>query len=471
MKGEAVKRTARRPRPVGIDVSPEAVRRARLEAGLTLAEVARGHVTRAAIHLIEAGKARPSMATLQLISERTGKPISYFVAAAPSDRAPASALRAVRRASRRSEWPEVSQLEALKLAGDAPSLGEAARRLIATATDPHARAHAHYYLGLAQLDGKEPQAAVDNFRTARHLFNQLRDAWMVVECGDAEAGALYALERPEALAAAEEALARCRELTPLPASTEVRILGHLGSIHISRHDWKEAVRYYEEAVARAGAIRDLSRMARMYQDLGSAYQELGALSQAASYSQKALGLYEMQHNSEALAYVENNLALVLMKLGELGAAERHLQASLSGFESLGLERRKSNVLLTLSDLELARNNPDAAETYAAEALRLAEANDERLTAARAHQSLGQLAAESHDIEETDRRFEVAIKLLTAADAGERLIESHKSYAEILKKRGDREAAYAHVEAALALARPYLPRDPAQEAPADNWRAS
>lgn len=452
-------------------MSPEAVRRARTEAGLTLAEVARGHVTRAAIHLIEAGKARPSMATLQLISQRTGKPISYFLAEAPSDRTPESAPRMARRAPRRSEWPEVSQLEALKLAGDVPSLREAASRLTAAATDPHARAHAHYYLGVAQLDGKEPQAAVDTLRTARHLFSQLRDAWMVVECGDAEAGALYALERPEALAAAEEALARCRELTPLPASTEVRILGHLGSIHISRHDWKAAVRYYEEAVQRAGAIRDLSRVARMYQDLSVAYQELGALSQAASYSQKALGLYEMQHNSEALAYVENNLALVLMKLGELVAAERHLRASMSGFEALGLERRKSNVLLTLSDLELARNNPDAAETYATEALKLAEANDERLTAARAHQSLGQLAAARRDLEETDRRFEVAIKILSGADARERLIECHKSYAEILKKRGDREAAYAHVEAALTLARPYLPKDAAQEPPAENWRVS
>ena len=76
MKGDAVKRTAGRPRPAGVDVSPEAVRRARTEAGLTLAELARGHVTRGAIHLIETGKARPSMATLQLISERTGKPIS-----------------------------------------------------------------------------------------------------------------------------------------------------------------------------------------------------------------------------------------------------------------------------------------------------------------------------------------------------------------------------------------------------------
>jgi len=37
-------------------------------------------VTRAAIHLIETGKARPSMHTLELIASVTGKPLSFFLA-------------------------------------------------------------------------------------------------------------------------------------------------------------------------------------------------------------------------------------------------------------------------------------------------------------------------------------------------------------------------------------------------------
>src|SRR5215467_245701 len=71
--------TGARRRPRGIAIRPEAVRQARLELGLSLTELAGGQVTRAAIHLVETGKMRPSMRTLQLIAQRTGRPISYFM--------------------------------------------------------------------------------------------------------------------------------------------------------------------------------------------------------------------------------------------------------------------------------------------------------------------------------------------------------------------------------------------------------
>src|SRR5438445_8041588 len=75
----------RRPRLKGVDVKPGSVRQARTESGLSLAQVANGELTRAAIHLIETGRSRPSMPTLQLIASRTGKPLSYFLAGKPAN--------------------------------------------------------------------------------------------------------------------------------------------------------------------------------------------------------------------------------------------------------------------------------------------------------------------------------------------------------------------------------------------------
>lgn len=66
-------------RRIGVSVIPERVRQARKEAGLSLAEVAGGEVTRVAIWYIETGRTRPSLATLRLIAERTGKPIEFFM--------------------------------------------------------------------------------------------------------------------------------------------------------------------------------------------------------------------------------------------------------------------------------------------------------------------------------------------------------------------------------------------------------
>jgi transcriptional regulator with XRE-family HTH domain len=71
--------TERRGRRKGVNVRVGSVADARKEAGLTLAEVAHGKVSRAAIHLIEKGRALPSMETLEHIAEQTHKPLSFFV--------------------------------------------------------------------------------------------------------------------------------------------------------------------------------------------------------------------------------------------------------------------------------------------------------------------------------------------------------------------------------------------------------
>src|SRR5260370_151562 len=56
-----------------------AVAQARREAGLTLAQVAGDRLSRTAIHLIEKGRTRPSMETLQQIARLTRKPIEFFL--------------------------------------------------------------------------------------------------------------------------------------------------------------------------------------------------------------------------------------------------------------------------------------------------------------------------------------------------------------------------------------------------------
>jgi hypothetical protein len=60
-------------------VEPARVREARLAAGLSLAGLARDDVSRTFIHLVETGRARPSKAVLNLIAERTQKPVSFFL--------------------------------------------------------------------------------------------------------------------------------------------------------------------------------------------------------------------------------------------------------------------------------------------------------------------------------------------------------------------------------------------------------
>src|ERR1700730_15902198 len=70
----------RRGRRHGIEIKPGTVKQARMDAGMSLAQVANGSVSRTAIYFVETGKAKPSMETLKLIAERTGRPLDFFLA-------------------------------------------------------------------------------------------------------------------------------------------------------------------------------------------------------------------------------------------------------------------------------------------------------------------------------------------------------------------------------------------------------
>ncbi|HAF18645.1 MAG TPA: hypothetical protein DCK96_02730, partial [Chloroflexi bacterium] len=66
--------SGRRGRRHGIEIRPGSVKQARADAGLSLGQVANGAVSRTAIYFVETGKAKPSLETLRLIAERTGRP-------------------------------------------------------------------------------------------------------------------------------------------------------------------------------------------------------------------------------------------------------------------------------------------------------------------------------------------------------------------------------------------------------------
>src|SRR3979490_1687919 len=71
--------SGRRGRRQGVDIKPGTAKRARLEAGLSLAQVAGSDISRTAIYFVETGKAKPSMETLKLIAARTGRPLDFFL--------------------------------------------------------------------------------------------------------------------------------------------------------------------------------------------------------------------------------------------------------------------------------------------------------------------------------------------------------------------------------------------------------
>src|SRR5438067_13236155 len=127
----------KRPRLKGVEVKPGSVRQARAEAGLSLAQVAGSELTRAAIHLVERGRSRPSMPTLQLIASRTGKPLSYFLAGKPVNFSHQPA----------PVDPRLTELERLVLTEDFEAAVKIAGPILQQKLDPISEAQFNHLLG------------------------------------------------------------------------------------------------------------------------------------------------------------------------------------------------------------------------------------------------------------------------------------------------------------------------------------
>jgi tetratricopeptide (TPR) repeat protein len=415
---------------------------------MSLAQLGKGHVTAPAIYLIETGRTRPSLPTLEHIARRTGRPLEYFLAepAGAGDETQASLI----------------ELEAMVADGRNHEAIARGLSLLERGSSPFRLGRIRYFLAQAYLGASQPDRAAPLLIEARSHFEAVNDGMMLAECIGAQAALANMTQSKDALDLAEKALAVCRGLKPVPSPTEARLLGIVASAHVANRDWDRAIAAYEEAIEVGGSVFDLRRAARIYGGLGVAYHEVGEVETAARYAMRSVALLEVLRDRVALARSENNLALVLMARGELDAARVHLDRSLELCDEADLEFGRSHVLLSLCELSMQEGNVDQAHELALQALELAERLEEGASIAEAHVWLGRIADRRGEHEAVDREFEDAIRGFEALGMRERLLQCHGVYAEILERRGELGKAYVHMKEALQASRPGLLRHEGKE---------
>src|SRR5262249_8017809 len=117
----------------GPALHPPALRQARLDAGLTLAQTAAGIVSRQALHQFEAGKARPVPATLEALALRLAIPTDSLLARPRDPRE-----QSMRELTEKQQWRDLERLAAATLSD--------------LNITPRTQAIARFYLGRAVLD-------------------------------------------------------------------------------------------------------------------------------------------------------------------------------------------------------------------------------------------------------------------------------------------------------------------------------
>jgi tetratricopeptide (TPR) repeat protein len=436
----APRATGRRRLP-GVTLREGAVKQARANAGLSLAQLGKGHVTAPAIYLIETGRTRPSLPTLEHIARRTGKPVEFFLAdpGGGNDETQAGLV-------------ELEQLVASGRHDEAVDLGH---RLQGLGSSAHRLGRIRFHLAQAQLSLGHYEAAARLLHEAHSHFEAVDDQLMLAECLGSEASLANLSRQPHARELVDRALAICRSMKPVPQPTAARLLSILASVHLVQKDWEQAIAVYQKAIEAADTLFDLRRLALMYDGLSDAYRHAGQVEAAVRFANRSIALLEVLHDRLSLARAENHLGLIMLAKGDHAQAREHLDRSLGLFEETELEGGKVEVLLSLCELSLQADQVAHADELAHEALALAQRLDERGNLAEAHMWLAHIADRRGDDKEVDREFALAITELTGLGMEERLLRCHGMYAVILERRGEMEQAYVHMKKAFAASRPGL----------------
>src|SRR5262245_61826860 len=418
---------------------------------MSLAQLGRGHVTAPAICRVEAGRTRPSLPTLEHIARRTGKPVEFFLAE------PTGAVD--------DTQGRLVELEALVADGRNAEAIVLGRSLLDRSSSAFRLGRIRFLLGQAHLASSEPERAAGLLQDARAHFEAVSDGVMLAECLGALAVLATLTNAKNAVALAQNALAVCRKLKPVPAPTEARLLGILGDACVANQDLEGAIAAFEHSIEAGRAVSNVRNIARQYAGLGAAYREAGEVETAARYTARSVALLELFRDRDLLAKSEHSLGLVHLKRGDLAVARLHLEHALELCSEFDLGCGRSIVLLGLAELATREGEVEQARDLATEALELAVRLEERATIAEAHEALGRIADLRGEHAESDRHFEDSIHAFEALGQGERLLQAHGAYAEVLERRGELARAYVHMKEALQASRPGLLRSdqPAERA--------
>src|SRR5215471_961463 len=397
----------------GIAILPEAVRRARLEAGLSLGQVAQPELTRGFIWLIEQGRTRPSISTLRQIASRTGRPLSFFLAqteASDEQRADSSRLKVL---VDKEEFEQAVELGTRLLADDdLPSHIEAEMRL---------------QMGRAYVRRGEGRLAETHLIRAEQLCELTGDRRLVAEVLDALGCALFLADDPRMLRVGWDALHAAERVASPRDGLLVEVLLHLGSFLLCVRDWQRAVECYERALDLSQAAPNMRHIAMLHDQLAVALQWLGRPVTARKHMERARRGYEATKDAADAIRAEANWGWLLMKQGRLDEAVAYLQSALLMCDRQHVDLQgaaRGNVLGSLAEAHILRGDLDDAERLLDESMERAVAHKQVGLQASTSQLRGLLHAKREDYERAADEYERAARdfeqLNRFADAAEAL---------------------------------------------------
>lgn len=396
----------------------ERIRRARVQAGLTQAQVAEGRYTSAYISALERGLAKPSMAALTFLSGRLGVAVPDLVA---------------------EERPAIGRLEAdlLLASGNAQeALDRYDQLLDGAGADRRLRAEVQRGRAEALCRLGRGEAAIRPSAEAAEIFDAMAAKADAAWARYWLAGAQYLVENAaEARAILLQLLSEERAGLAVAPDFRFRLLTQLGNVEAWDGEAERGLAYMEEARALLGDS-SLRQRAAFLSSLALQYRLVGDLERSIRVGHESLALYREAHAELEEAALENNMAISFIGLGNMSRAEHHLRRS-----RLLAERHEDLQLLAEvaeaeGRLALARGDDDRAIERANAALAAGDGSVTFTAGVEAHLTIARVRAKQGERDSVEKEFSTAADILRVHGSKSRLREVLAEWADLRTAWGD-----------------------------------
>jgi tetratricopeptide (TPR) repeat protein len=312
----------------------------RLELGLTQREVAGDDFTRGFISQVENGLIDPSLKSLEIIAQRLGTPISYFL-----EDTDAADPVAVEQSIRRTYELLETDLEGAAAASAAALSG--AEQL----GNPSLLARARSGAAWVAYNKSDFSEAADLFAAAAEAHRTAGNATQMLRALNAAGSAAH---RANDYAAAEEYYTSALEAVPLIQEPDLhdhlRVLANLGILLTHQGQSGEAKNILEQVLSLSGIYKEYYRYGEVYHALGVNYRRLGFPDKAIEHYQLAFQFYEAVQEPLNAAHALLNCGNVYMEIGEYTQAHRLYRQTLDIYEESGESEHAANARAKLASV-------------------------------------------------------------------------------------------------------------------------
>ena len=181
---------------------------------------------------------------------------------------------------------------------------------------------------------------------------------------------------------------------------------HLGIIESRQHEFPTAFAYFEQAVENYRSIGNRAQEMYVRSNQAACHILAEQYSECIDQAQKALAFYERINSPYWIALNACNIAEAHVELGNLTDAEEY------AFKTIQQEETDTFAygLWILARVRHAQHKPDEAIDLLTQAIQIAEENEDRWQTAYSRRTLGEIYADTGEMDEAKRELNAALDL-------------------------------------------------------------